>query len=599
MVEAKRRLAAILAADVVGYSRLMGDDESATVETLNAHREVFRKHTSDHDGRIVDTASTLSPAVFDSVIEAVQCAVDVQGELAASNGLLPEERAMDFRIGINLGDVIAQADGTVYGDGVNVAARLESLAEPGGVTISEAAYRQIEGKADFDIQDAGEHDVKNIARPVRAFRVAIAGSKSRETAAPKAKAGIKPALAVLPFENLSRDSDQDFIADGIAEDLITELSRLRWLQVTARTSSFTYKEQTLDVREIARELGVRYVVNGSVRRGGNRVRIAAQLIDAETGNHIWAEKYDRELDDIFALQDEIAAQLAAAIGPEIGAFERQALRRRPPDNLTAWESYQRGLWHTFRFTADDLAAAGPFFERAIEFDPELSQAHAWLGFSMISRVLFGHVAPDGSHIQDANAHARRAIELDGNDPIGHFCLGRIETTRGHHGSAIERLRRAIELNANLAYGHYGLGMALLGNGQAGDALGSLEQAKRLSPRDPLLWGFEVLIAGCHTFEHRFEEALAHIRLARQQPHVGIWTNLYEAVILGHLGRGEEAAAAIASIQAEVPEMSMDFFDRTVPGWHPAYIALFVDGLRKAGMVVSEKLSHNFGRKRVD
>ena len=293
MAEAKRKLAAILAADVVGYSRLMGDDDRATMDMLNVCRDVFRAHISDHDGRVVDTTGDSVLATFESVVEAVRCAVDVQSEVADRNGALPEHRRMEFRIGINLGDVIVQDDGTIYGDGVNVAARLEGLAEPGGAVISEDAYRQVEGKIDMDFHDIGEHDVKNIARPIRAYRLLDTKAAKRQSAhteaPPEPILSDGPALAVLPFANLSTDPEQAFFADGIVEEIITELNRFGDLRVLGRISTLQYKDSAADVRDVGRDLDVEYVLEGSVRRGGDRLRVTAQLLDARGGGHLWAE----------------------------------------------------------------------------------------------------------------------------------------------------------------------------------------------------------------------------------------------------------------------------------------------------------------------
>ena len=386
MAEAKRTLLAILAADVAGYSRLMGDDERATMDMLNVCRDVFRKHISDHGGRVVDTAGDSVLATFPSVVEAVSCAVDVQGDLVECNADLPESRRMLFRIGVNLGDVFEQNDGTIYGDGVNVAARLEGLADPGKIAVSEDAYRQVEGKTELVFEDIGEHAVKNIVRPVRGYRI-IVDEQISSVASSKAPAiSARPSIAVLAFENLSGDQEQEYFADGIAEDLITELSRLRWLQVTARNSSFTYKGEAADVRQVGNDLGVRYVVEGSVRKVGDRVRITAQLIDTGTGNHLWAERYDRDLSDIFALQDEITETLVATLQGEVGEFERERAHRKPPESLDAWESYQRGLWHLWRMNAKDMAEARRLLQRAGNLDPNFAQAFAALGFAMFLQV---------------------------------------------------------------------------------------------------------------------------------------------------------------------------------------------------------------------
>ncbi len=345
---ATRKLAAILVADAAGFSRLMGEDEAATVQALNASRALFREHVRAHGGRLVDTAGDSVLSEFPSAVDAVACAVEIQEALTERNACLSEHRRMQFRIGVNVGDVIVQDDGTLYGDGVNVAARIQALAEPGGIALSEDAQRLVAGKLDVDFIYAGEHAVKNIPRPVRIWRVPIAGQGAVvPNARPVFGLPFKPSIAVLPFNNMSGDPEQEFVADGLAEDLITALSRIHWLFVSARNSSFTFKGTAVSVGEVARVLGVRYVVEGSVRKAGNRIRVTAQLIDAETGNHVWATRYDREIADIFVIQDEISEAFAAAIEPEIGQVERERARRKAPDSLDCWEHYQRGLWHLY------------------------------------------------------------------------------------------------------------------------------------------------------------------------------------------------------------------------------------------------------------
>ena len=378
----EQRLAAILAADVAGYSRLMEIDAEATVAALEACRAVFRDHVESCGGRIVDTAGDSVLAVFVSAIGAVEAARAIQDALGERNAALAEDRRMRFRIGVNLGDIIEKPDGSVYGSGVNVAARLEGLAAPGGICLSANAYEQVEGRLDVAFEDIGEHQVKNIARPVRAYKIG-----SDAPAPPALAPAERPSIAVLAFENLSGDAEQEYFADGIAEDLITELSRLRWLLVTARNSSFSYKGQSPDIRDVGRDLGVRYVVEGSVRRGGGRLRITAQLIDAGTGNHIWAERYDRELTDIFALQDEITETLVGALQREVGEHERERAHRKPPGSLDAWESYQRGMWHLWRFSAEDLAKARSLFQRAAELDPNSAQPVSALGYTLYLEVI--------------------------------------------------------------------------------------------------------------------------------------------------------------------------------------------------------------------
>ena len=497
MAEAKRKLAAILAADVVGYSKLMGDDERATLAALNASREIFRARVSEHDGRVVDTAGDSVLATFDSVVEAVQCASGVQTALGAQNQDQPDDRRMAFRIGINLGDVIEQDDGTIYGDGVNVAARLESLAEPGGICLSGSAHEQVEGKTDYGFEDIGEHEVKNIARPVRAYRLMVDGQAGSAEPTKALALSEKASIAVLPFDNLSGDPEQDYFVDGIAEDLITAFSCMRWLSVTARNSTFSYKGQSPDVRQVGRELGVRYVLEGSVRKGGNRVRISAQLIDASDGNHIWAQRYDRELEDIFDVQDEITLTIAGAIEPELAQSERERARRKPVDNLDAWDFCQRGLWHLWRITKDDNEEAQRLFSRAIEIEPRLAAAHAHLSYSHYFDNVMGYSdAPQQSRAL-AETAAKEAIAIDDKDAIAHFTLGRTLTANGDHTAAIAELGIAIDLNPSFALAHYGLSVVYMLQGRGAEGVVESEMAMRLSPHDPQMWLIEAVAAIAH------------------------------------------------------------------------------------------------------
>ena len=432
-----KRLAAILAADVAGYSRLMETDERATVATLDAYRAVFKEHVTAYGGRIVDTAGDSVLAIFPSAIGAVAAAKDIQEDLGTRNEALPEQQRMRFRLGVNLGDVIEKDDGSIYGSGVNVAARLESLAEPGGICLSGKVVEEVEGKSDCGFEDIGEHEVKNIARPVRAFHLT-------DTKAPVAASGEtlalpdKPSIAVLAFDNLSGDPEQEYFADGIAENLITALSRIRWLLVIARNSTFTYKGKAVDVKQVGREMGVRYVLEGSVRKAGGRVRISAQLIDADTGAHVWARRYDRELEDIFAVQDEITETIVAAIEPELGEVERERAHRKPPDSLDAWESYQRGLWHMWRMDAEDLAEARRLFQRAAELDPNFVQPLAASGYALFLEATNSYADSPLENFERALRLANKAISLDDKEALAHFTLGRIQTFRGEYDAAMER-----------------------------------------------------------------------------------------------------------------------------------------------------------------
>ena len=402
----ERRLAAILAVDVAGYSRLMGEDEEGTLAALRAiRRELGDPKIKEHRGRIVKTTGDGLLIEFASVVDAVRCAVETQREMATRNAGIPPERPIEFRMGINLGDIIVE-DGDIFGDGVNIAARLEALAEPGGICVSRVVRDQARDKLDFSFADMGEQQVKNIARPVRAHRILVAA----ETVAP-ASAGDpittsgrpvaqKPSIAVLPFANMSGDVEQEYFSEGITEDIITNLSRNRAFFVISRSTSFTYKGPAVDVGKMARELGVRYVVEGSVRRAGNRVRITAQLIDAETGHHLWADRYDRELADVFAVQDEIAQSIAGAIAPGIISAEIRHAQLKDPGQLGAWDRTVRAHWHIRRFTQSDLAEARRLLEEAVALDPTNSMALADLAFAHHFESVFGWgEAPAESHLR--------------------------------------------------------------------------------------------------------------------------------------------------------------------------------------------------------
>ena len=437
-----RKLAAILAADVAGYSRLMADDERATVDTLNTYRHLIRERVTRHEGRVVDAPGDALLAEFPSAVEAVDCATEIQHELAKRNAQLAEHRRMVFRIGINLGDVIEQEDGTIYGDGVNVAARLQALAEIGGICISGTAYDQVEGKLPLQFKFIGEQQVKNIARLVRVYMLlGDTHASGQATSREALQLPAKPSIAVLPFANLSADLSQEYFADGITEDLITALSRIRWLFVIARNSTFTYKGQSPDIRAVSRDLGVRYVLEGSVRREGNRLRITAQLIDGTSGSHVWAQRYDRELEDIFVIQDEISETIAAAIEPEIGEFERERARRLQPENLHAWESYQRGLWHLYKYSAEDIVEARHHLMRAIDLDPHFSLPHGALAYTHYLDVILGFTAsPDESRAKALEA-GRNGVAIDNKDPMAHFGLGRALTLMREYQEAIEELTK--------------------------------------------------------------------------------------------------------------------------------------------------------------
>jgi adenylate cyclase len=583
----ERRLTAILAADVVGYSRLMGADEAGTLTRLKAHRADLMDPTIEaHNGRVVKLMGDGALVEFGSVVVAVECAVAIQQGMAERNSSVPDDRRIEFRIGINLGDVIVEGD-DIYGDGVNVAARIQEVAVPGGVALSDVAHQQVEGKIEAIFDDAGEHVLKNIARRIRIY-LWTAGAVPSAIGADSTDVALtlpnKPSIAVLPFDNMSLDPDQGFFADGIAEDIITELSKFRSLFVIARNSSFSFRGQAIDVRELSQKLGVRYIVEGSVRRAGKRVRVSAQLIDAVADAHLWAERYDRDLDDIFAVQDEVTLAIVTAIEPTLSSVERDRAHRRPSENLGAWESYQRGLWHAYRFTAVENAEAQSHFRRAIARDPNFAPGHAGLAYALFLSVMLGFGGDAESSVAEAGEAAQRAIILDPEDAFGQATLGRVYQMKGEHESAISAYEKALTLNPNYASAHYGLGWALIYSGRLQEGLPVVDEAIRLSPRDPMLWGFLTLKGLAFMTMDRHEEALKWIRKALRQSNAGVRTYVFEVIALAHLGRIEEAKEALQRVYTIKSDFNMDFVRATAKMMHPASAKRYLDGLRKAGLL---------------
>ena len=440
MVEARveRRLAAILAADIAGYSRLMGVDEEGTLRQLKAHRkELVDPKITEHRGHIVKTTGDGMLVEFVSVVDAVRCAVDIQRSMVERNAEVPTETRIQFRIGINVGDIISD-DNDIYGDGVNVAARLEALADPGGIDVSRNVHDQVRDKLSFSFEDMGEQTVKNIARPIGVHRIDLTENTGpavviSTAAVPKSElASSRPSIAVLPFANMSGDPEQEYFADGISEDIITGLSKLRWFFVIARNSSFTYKGKAVDVKHVARELGVRYVLEGSVRKGGNRVRITAQLIDAATGNHIWADRYDGDLTDIFALQDEITKKVVAAIEPKLLEAEGIRSQNRSPEDLGAWDMMIQANSLFWRLTKTEGEAAIAMLKRAVERYPDYAPAHSMLAFMMLVSGYLGWTSEREPQVKQAAALAARAAELDDSDPWAHLALGYVSLHDAAH-----------------------------------------------------------------------------------------------------------------------------------------------------------------------
>jgi len=577
----KRRLAAILASDVVGYSRLMGVNEERTLAQLQAHqRELLEPSISEHRGRIVKTTGDGMLVEFASVVDALRCATEIQRGMTERNAEVPTAERIEFRIGINVGDIMSEG-GDIFGDGVNVAARLEALADPGGICVSGRVQEDARGKFDIPFEDAGEQRLKNIAWPVRVYKVRLGGETP--TAVPALSLPDKPSIAVLPFTNMSGDPEQEYFADGVTEDLITALSRIRWFFVIARNSCFAYKGQSTDIRDVARKLGVAYVLEGSVRKAGNRVRVTAQLIDGGSGNHVWAQRYDRDLEDIFSVQDEITETLAGAIEPELGKAERERARTRRPDDLRAWDLCQRGLWHTYKRTRQDLADAQHMFQQAIEIDPGLARAYAAAEEAFFFQFVGGYVDTGEAAKADALRFAEKAVQLDGEDAFNRYALGRALTLVRRHDSAVFELRKAIELNPSFAQAHSALAMALATGGHPEEALPHIELAMRLSPQDPYFGQFLVRRAEACLFSGRVEEAVEAAERSLREPNIqwSRWAIL--AAAQAHLGRLEGARRSIEALRILRPEIDLAFTRDYWPIADAKALEYLLDGLRKAGL----------------
>ena len=584
-----RRLAAILAADVAGYSRLMGADEEGTLAALKAiRRELSDPKVKEHRGRIVKTAGDGLLIEFGSVVDAVRCAVEVQRAMAERNADVPPDRRIELRMGINLGDIIK--DGRdIYGDGVNVAARLETLAEPGGICVSRVVRDQVRDKLAFAFEDMGEQQVKNIARPVRVHRIRLFEEEGFLTVRPSDRATAtplavpdKPSVAVLPFTNMSGDPDQEFLADGIAEDVITALSRYPSLFVIARNSCFTYKGRAVDVKQVGRDLGVRYVLEGSVRKAGNRIRVTAQLVEAQTGNHVWAERYDRDLADIFAVQDEITEAATIAVAPAIADAERQRAMRRAPENLDVWAAYQRGLWHLTKATGDDDAIAQDLFRQSIDLDPTFAGSYSALALVQLQAAAIHQKLNPVEAQSSAEALARRAVALDGADAQARSCLGWALQARGELEGALVEIERALAMSPNLAAAHGHRGATLIFSGRPKEGLAALETCIRLDPRDPFL-SVRLLHIACGLYFSREYEATVEAakRLILSYPDFPMIYR-WPAAALGQLGRVAEAREALQKAISLAPTAFDMYVRKRVPWFRPEDHAHLVEGLRKAG-----------------
>lgn len=581
----ERRLAAVLAADVVGYSRLMGIDEEGTLARLKAVRKTLVDPTlATHRGRIVKTTGDGMLVEFASAVDAVRGALDVQRSIAEWNGSRPDDQRIELRIGIHVGDIIVD-DNDIFGDGVNIAARLEGIAEPSGVCISDDAYRHVRGKVDVACDDMGPQHLKNIAEPVQAWRVRLTSqtaSVAQQAASEPKPLPLpdKPSIAVLPFQNMSRDPEQEYFADGIVEDIITALSRFKSLFVIARNSSFTYKGRAVDIKQVGRELGVRYVLEGSVRRSGNRVRITAQLIDAETGSHLWAERYDRDMADIFAVQDEITDAVAIAIEPAVTQMEQSRAVRKPPESLSSWEAYQRGAWHLGRIGTAENETAKTFFRRAIDLDASFAPAYAGLAQTILCEAWLYQIKSMNVALDEAFPEAQKAISLDPLDAVAHVGLGFGLFFRGDHAGALAEARKALMINPNYAAAHQLLGSTFVFSGCPREGIESLRMAMRLDPNDLQRHFRLVHISMGYYFLREYAAAVeTALEAVRSYPDLGPRSL---AAALGQSGRFDEAKQALQKAIATAPK-SFDMYVRhRAPWFRPEDHTHMLEGLRKAG-----------------
>jgi adenylate cyclase len=581
----QRRLAAILAADVVGYSRLMGADEEGTLARLKElHSDLIEPTTAAFDGRIFKTTGDGVLIEFPSVVDAVRCAAEVQAAIAKQGAGVAEDSRLDLRVGIHLGDIMVEGD-DLFGDGVNVAARLEGLAQAGGIALSDDAYRQVRDKLDLSWADGGEVEVKNIARPVRVWRWPDNAERGGPDTSPPNDLPLpdKPSIAVLPFENMSGDPEQEYFSDGITEDIITELSRLRWLFVISRNSSFTYRGKAVEVKRVAEELGVRYVLEGSVRKAGNRIRITAQLIDASADRHVWAQRYDRDLEDIFALQDEIGSQIVSTVNVEIGDTEQERVSRQQPENLDAWELYQRGMWLLWRLSKQNREEARTFFGKAIDLSPTFASPYAGLAYLGCLDVTFATAESIPQTLAESLQAGQRAVELDGRDAFARYVLGRTHGMLGHGDSAIAESEKSVQLSPSFALAHYGLGYNLLWFGRSAEAIPAFDTAIRLSPHDPVLWAFHTMKGWGHFHlgEHAAAEAL--MRRALQEGPKQLWPHLGLASALAEQGRMTEAKDVLGDLARIRSGLSVSTVVGMLQNHAVDYSERVSAALRKAGL----------------
>ena len=579
----ERKLAAIFSTDVKGYSRLMGDDEEATIRTIKVYREVISSLIEQHHGRVVDSPGDNMLAEFASAVDAVQASVAIQKELTKRNAELEDLRQMEFRIGLNVGDVITD-EGRLYGDGVNIAARLEALADPGGICISESVHMQVESKLDLSFSYQGEQNVKNIAKPVRVYKVEREAEAAAPTPSSEPLAELpipdKPSIAVLPFTNMSNDPEQEYFSDGITDDIITDLSKISGLFVIAHNSTFTYKDQAVEVGEVSKRLGVRYVLEGSVRKVGKHVRINAQLIDAPTGGHVWAERYDRELEDVFALQDEITREIVTALNVKLTHQELERVAICHTNHVEAFDCFLRGLAYYRRYTAETTSQARALWERAIELDPTYADAYAYIGHSYLLEMILQWSAQPGAALEHAFTQAQHALALDTTLSLPHMVLGSVYVYRRQYAKAITAGEQAVALGPNFAPASLVLGETLALAGRAQEAIEVTQKALRLDPHYSVVYLHDLGLA--YLFARQYDKAItAFQETLSRDPHFW-WAHVNLASSYGLSGQEEAARAEVAAALKLKPTFSLTIMRHT-PLKDKAQLEEILTALGKAGL----------------
>jgi adenylate cyclase len=577
----QRKLAAIMAADLVGYSRLMGEDEAGTLAVLKEIRaRIIDPTIAEYRGRTVKLMGDGALVEFASAIDAVECAISIQRDLSRRDAGSSESKEILFRVGVNVGDVIIDGD-DIYGDGVNVAARLEGLADSGGKCISGMVFDYVKGRLDAGFEDLGAQQLKNIVEPVRVYRVtpiSIAQEAAGILPLPE-----KPSIAVLPFDNMSDSHDQEYFSDGISEDLTTALSRFDWLFVVARNSAFTYKGRAIDVRQVGRELGVRYILEGSVRRAGNRVRVNVQLIDAQNNRHIWAERFDREMEDVFELQDDIVARIAATVAPEITLAEIERAQSKRPETFDAWDHYLQATAAFHRNTKEGLDAAVAYLEEAIRIEPEFANAFALLALCYAQMGMLGWMRPVRQAYENSRSCADDAVRLAPSSPEANHALALVLSVTGQAQKAISVARRATEINPNFAQGHVALGLALLFCGDAEAAMAACRKAERANPRDTRgSWLYDTL-GWIHFFRGEYELAieLSEKQLRQELNLLGAYVKL--ACAHAQLGHELEAKQCVDALIEHVPRYGLRALRKNPMFVDPDSARMIIDSMELAGL----------------